>query len=483
MFVQKLLLDFEDKVTELFIRRKENEISFDTFFNSFNTYLIKHYTNGTKLVINLDYEGAAKIKIKYKTKDEELTIFRSDNIENKIEINLDGLEEESIIYPVFSGDLSDLRIKCIDYQVETEQNVINPVAIITTFNRQEFLIPNLRKLKSISHILPHVIAVDNGRNLVVDENEFPKSFLTIIPNDNLGGTGGFARGMIEAKNRGFSHMFIMDDDITLIPEVVEKSLSLISSLKQEHRDDWLGFSMLPLSKPTTQFELGTNWNGIKMMINKHNFDVSKVDNLFKNQVNNKYNYSAWWSLIMPVSVLEKYGYPYPFFIKFDDIEYGLRRKKEEIILTNGFAVWHEDFDKKYNPYLEYYLMRNSFVTNALWVKHPRSKAALRFLWKNVKAYFLLRHIEMNLMNIGVDDFLAGPEFFLGLDIEENNKKIRNLASKKVYIFKGIFVNPFITIFYLFKILFRFNETKKVYLNYYDKLTNIEYWNKIFSYGK
>ena len=476
MFVQKAILTFEDKVQDLFIRRNDNEMSFDTFYNSLNIYLIKKYINGTKVRVKLDFDGDASIKFIWATKEGKMTILENDHLEKEYELNLSKVGEEGIIYPVFKGNFI---LKSFEYEVDSSEREVRVSFLITTYNRQEFLIPNLKKLNSISDKIHKVIIVDNARNLELDRKEFPEDKFILIPNDNLGGSGGFTRGMIEAKKENSTHMFIMDDDITLIPEVVEKAISLISSLSLEHMNDWLGFSMFPNENPLVQYELGTNWNGIKMVINNHLLDLSKEDNLYKNQINTKYNYSAWWSLIMPIDVLDKYGYPLPFFIKFDDIEYGLRRKDEEIILTNGFGVWHEDFDKKYNPYLEYYLFRNALVTNLLHVGKPLFFSLVRFLGKNVKLYFKGRFSGMKLMNQAINDFLKGPNFFFDLDIEKKNTEVREIAKTKINIFKGIFIYPFVSCFYFFKLLFSFNKVKAVYKKEYPNLTNMEYWSKIF----
>ena len=482
MFVQKSILNYEDSTALLFVRKYEFVMSFDTYFNALNLYAIKHYTDGKNLTFKIKYKGEIDLQIVYHSKTDHQILFEGKLIENEYKINLEKLPEDGMIFPVFEGELSKFELIEFAYEVDATSRDINPCAIFCTYNREEFLLPNLTKLKECSKYLSHVIVVDNGRNIELGNN-YPKEMFTVIPNDNLGGTGGFTRGMIEAQKRGFSHIFIMDDDITLLPEVVNKSLSFISCLKEGHENDWLGFSMFPNSNPIIQFELGNRWDGVRMRINKHNLDLSEVKNLFINQINYRYNYSAWWSLIMPVNVLDKYNYPFPFFIKFDDIEYGLRRSGEEIILTNGFGVWHEDFDKKYNPYIEYYLYRNALVTNAIHQKNPLTASITRYLGKNVKVYFKGWFIEMKLMTIAINDYLKGPDYFMNLDIQERNKEIRQIAKEKVNICKGIFINPFIVLWYTFKLLFKYRKVRKLYREKYEQLTSLSYWEGVFNNGK
>lgn len=478
MFIQKSILEYKPETESLFTRKNGDLLSFDTFFNSLNVYLLKRYTDGKRLYFNVDFKGKGHFKLIYKSKAEEVILLEDDLSNEEYEFDFASLPTEGIIYPVFSS-LDKFELKEFTYKVDAPSRDITPAIIFCTYKREDYLFANLKRLEACKDYISHVIVVDNGQSVKLDDS-FSKDYITVIPNKNLGGTGGFTRGMIEAKEKGYSHIFIMDDDITLIPEVVNKTISLISCLNNEHKNDWLGYSMLPHSRPTTQYELGTRWNGVRMRLNNRDLNLETVDNILANQINVNYNYSAWWSLIMPISVLEEYGYPFPFFIKFDDIEYGLRRKKEEIILTNGFAVWHQDFDEKLHPSLEYYLYRNALVTNALHDKHPLCHSLMRYMGKKVKFFFKLKPNEMEMMDLGINDFLKGPDYFLNLDIQLRHQEIRKVSSKKPNILKGIFVAPFVSFYYSIKLCIKFHKTRKLYVNSYKNLTSFDYWSNIFN---
>lgn len=479
MFKQKCILNFSNDTETLFLRKYPSNINFSTFFNSLNLYLVKKYISASKVKVLAHFSNVDSVEFvyRYKKKYKSLPYERINN--NEYVIDISSLPKKGILYPVFSGDIRRIDIKDCTYEIECESRDISPCVLITTYNRQEFLIPNLRKLNACEG-LAHVIVVDNAKNVKLPD-DLDKSKFTVIPNDNLGGTGGFTRGMIEAKKRGFSHIFIMDDDITLILEVMEKTFSLVSSFNDTHQNDWVGFSMLINDNPLVQYELGTKWTGSRMKLNNHKFDVANLKKLYKNQVNKKYNYSAWWSLMMPTSVVDKYGYPFPFFIKFDDIEYGLRRTGEEIVLTNGFGVWHESFEKKFNPYLEYYLFRNACVTNAIHSRHPIYRSCWRYLKKSIRFYLKGEYTSFKLLNLGYDDYLKGPDFFRKLDIEGNNKKLREIAKEKQPTLKSFFTIPFIACARYFKLIFVYNKVRKEYLNHYQKLTSLEYWEKVFNH--
>lgn len=184
---------------------------------------------------------------------------------------------------------------------------------------------------------------------------------------------------------------------------------------------------------------------------------------------------------MPTSVIDKYKLPFPFFIKFDDVEYALRRDHEDIILTNGFGVWHQDFGNKEAGWLNYYQYRNGLITNALHDKKPVFHSLIGFLGKTVKCYFKGRFSELNLLDLAINDYLKGPDYFYNLDIVKRNNEIREIAKKKVGKFKGIFLLPFKQLHYFNKVLFRFNKAKKIYKRDVGKVTTHEYWEKVFNH--
>ena len=476
MFKQDAILEFESSKEALFVKKEGDSLSLGTFFNSFNLYAIRHFTKGKKLTIKMSCNGTGSVKVFHETKTSKKTLFESDGLLEKIELDISNLGELGLIYPVFSGNF---KLNSLSYEVDAVERKISTAVVFTTFNRQEFLIPNLYKLNKCKRV-DKVVIIDNAKNVNLPD-DLPKNKFYLFPNDNLGGSGGFTRGMVEAKKLGATHVFLMDDDITLLPEVTDKALSLISSLKDECKDSWLGFSMLPNSKSTYQYELGGKWNGVSLRNTDEALDLTKAENLHSNQVIADYNYSAWWSLIMPISVIEKHGLPLPLFIKFDDVEYGLRRTDEQIILTNGFAVWHEDFSKKHVAWLDYYQSRNGLITNALHNRKGLRCSLIRFVGKTLHCYLKGLFTELKLVNQGLNDFLKGPEFFESLDIVKQNIEIREFSKTKTNALKGIFIMPFVEWFYFNKLLFGFRRAKKSYKQGVSKLISEEFWEHVFNH--
>jgi hypothetical protein len=68
-------------------------------------------------------------------------------------------------------------------------------------------------------------------------------------------------------------------------------------------------------------------------------------------------------------VIEKIGLPFPFFLHWDDIEYSLRLKKNNIRVLHvpGLCVWHQPFDGKSDKdWIWYFDTRNALVGGALY---------------------------------------------------------------------------------------------------------------------
>lgn len=117
-------------------------------------------------------------------------------------------------------------------------------AVICTYKREDYVQRNLRHLRETvlaqpqAEIARHleVFVVDNGQTLRRDEVE--SLGIRLFPNKNLGGSGGFARGIIEALRRReeFSHVLLMDDDILLESNVLVKTIRFLQIVRSEHQD-------------------------------------------------------------------------------------------------------------------------------------------------------------------------------------------------------------------------------------------------------
>lgn len=309
--------------------------------------------------------------------------------------------------------------------------------IICTFRREESVLRNLQMLQSTIDADPmlkqsmEVICVDNGGTLEDDKYHIPAG-VRLVRNRNFGGSGGYARGMLEAlgaeaENNGtagrrhtFSHIWLMDDDISIEPSVLRRAMSFLKYRKQESLR--LAAGMFSLEEPTVQQEATAVFNGCTFVSNASGLDFRDRNALLENKViRQKDTYAGWWSYIAPVSQ----EMPMPFFIKLDDVEYELRagrRYQSCPAVMNGFGVWHEAFGKKANAWTEYYTTRNTLIIQALYpdlLQSPVRTMAIRL----VKALAYGEPKCMEAVYRGARDYAEGPETFRKEDPEERHRRI------------------------------------------------------------
>lgn len=297
--------------------------------------------------------------------------------------------------------------------------------VICTFKREEFVARNMERVQRAVAASPvwaerlHFFIVDNAKTLKLPESRL----YTVYPNKNLGGSGGFTRGITEVcKDSSCTHFLLMDDDISFEFATLERTYNLLCALTAEHKSAAVGGAMLTLEQPTVQYELGARFTGLSLHSHNQNFDLCDPAQLLENERVPEPNFLAWWYCCMPVSFVREYGLPMPFFIKGDDIEYGMRCIRDPILL-NGVGIWHQDFSKKYNYALEYYLKRNEQILTAMHLPRGRIKSCIRLLYAIFLQLALKRYDCAELILHAYEDFFRGSEYLNQIDAEKLNAEI------------------------------------------------------------
>ena len=297
----------------------------------------------------------------------------------------------------------------------------------TTFKKEDYILRNLSLLQKYvidsdelisKHF--HVHVIDNGRTL--DCASLNSSQVTIHPNPNVGGSGGFARGMIEALEQSpkATHVLLMDDDVEVLPESFIRTFNLLSLLKDEYVNAFLSGAMMSLEEPELRTEdLGFftqkgNFSPLKpegYMTSLHDIVESEVfqtpSDLYGDTIQ---QYAGWWFCVIPVTAIEAYGLPLPLFVRSDDAEYALRCKPK-FMTMNGICVWHNAFKFKYSAAVErYQVSRNTLISQA-----TTGIAPITDFLKEIR-----REVELDLKKFnyddamlavkGLEDFLRGPQW-------------------------------------------------------------------------
>ncbi|MBD2292154.1 glycosyltransferase [Anabaena sphaerica FACHB-251] len=434
----QVLFDYENQTLEL---NQGGIVSFDTYFNAFYVDSWQEYTKVKTIGASLKLKGSLKISIYNIDRLGETKTVLSQKIINNQKIeeitvldNFDISAYTGMIYLEIEAleNMCQISAGYFSTFIETDINVKIAV-VICTYKRENYVYKNMKLLEE--YLLEktefikrlEVFIIDNGNTL----EQLDSHIIHLIPNKNAGGSGGFARGMLEVLQQQdkFSHIILMDDDVLFEPAILERTWNFLSVANQ--KEICLGSSMLRLDKKYIQHEKGAYWNRDKGFIPvKPNMDLRKLTDTLFNEVDEYIDYSGWWFFCFPVNSIKDYGLPYPFFIKMDDVEF-CRRIGKKIIILNGICVWHEPFENKKNPSIEYYFFRNSMIYHSLYFpkEFSSSKAIKWFLKPLLKEIFCYRYETAESIIKATVDFLKGPDALVANQPEEKHKEVSTSTEK------------------------------------------------------
>lgn len=469
MILQKLIFQKQlDGTEKLYYRNRDGqarlteegivlpqgtELDLGTYFNAFSVCKWKKYTRVSDVCVMLEYKGSIHLEIRHITKENkeaadcclweqqlssrEQTTYRT----KAISLPEEGLftivltaKEESVLY---GGGYETAK--------PLIQRDIRIGISICTFKREPFVERNLELLKK--EILHNEMSSVYGKLQVcisdnagtLDKEQLENENIRIVKNENLGGVGGFTRGMLEnmETDKSLTHILLMDDDVVIEPGAIERMYVYLTLLKPQYFEYMLGGALMRLDAPWIQYESGAIWNDGDMIANHHNLDMQEIYNCLINEEESRQDYVGWWYACIPVSLIREIKLPIPMFLHRDDIEYGLRAHGRFLFL-NGVCVWHEAFENKCPGVTEYYDVRNLAILNAV---HEPGFTALDFkkmLFKQISSNigkFRYQYVDLNLW--GAVDFLRGFKWFYEQDTLEIHAGLAKynykMAPKEMYI--------------------------------------------------
>ena len=323
------------------------------------------------------------------------------------------------------------------YYAEVEESAINPVKLAlstTTFKKEQYIAPNIELVKrevlgSDDPVAKefHMFVVDNGQTL--DAEALSDSGVTVIPNKNVGGAGGFARGMMEAlaSNAGFTHVLLMDDDVKVSSESLKRTYNLLALAQGKYKNAFINGAMLAIEEPNQQFEdvSFVIKSGAYRRVKEEALYIDKLSDIAENEAVNVEvpdAYGAWWYSCIPLNVVREKGLPLPLFVRCDDVEYGMRTKPTYMTM-NGICVWHEGFEGRFRPSVDCYQYIRNFMVMIAMDDCASEKMFVARWERNIRLH--MRTMEYNTVELfldGMEDYLKGPEYLANVSGEELMKK-------------------------------------------------------------
>lgn len=323
---------------------------------------------------------------------------------------------------------------------------------ICTYHRKEYVLNNVKKLLTSKFFdcceteyfdRLHIFVIDNGSEL----NPINDEHVHVFHNTNVGGSGGFQRGLVEIRRSeiDFTHVIFMDDDVRFDLSSFYILYDFLKTVGQDDEDRPVAGRMFCLDRPEIQYTAAEIWNGgnighVEFLRNveQTNYEYGKVDFHCRGQ------YGGWWFCCFPMSFAQNNDI-IPFFIHCDDVEYGLRCGKEPIIIE-GVHVWHETFEKRLTPMIQYYDTRNPLFVNELYGFLPSPKIIYENWWRTITKYHIEQNWQMEYLMIrALGDFLKGIEWLSRIDSgryhnwlsKQKSNKIRNAIAWRMVRFKFI----------------------------------------------
>ena len=431
---------------------KGSRVDFATYYNCLQLNNWKLHTGAGKFKLSLECRGKAAIEV-----DE---IYRNSKNVNKsilLHETIQSDEKTKVVFELPDSDkpllgfsltaLEDFYIYEGAYLAEVPEEQIRDVRISlvsTTFRKEAYVLKNIQMLRRkilceggelADSLFVHVI--DNGRTL--DAEALSGGNLKVYPNKNVGGSGGFSRGMIEAlaMEPKPDYVLLMDDDVLIIPESLFRTFYMLRIIKPEYYDCFVSGAMFDYDARERQYEdIGyVRPRAAEYGPVKDRLDMRLLDSLLKNEEmasrKRENSYAGWWYCCIPTHLIEENGLPLPLFVRGDDVEFSLRNKAGFLTL-NGICIWHVGFAGKFNAAMELYQVhRNSLIIQAASGICPgiNFMRRLRILfWKDIT-----RFSYNNAQQIldAINDFLKGPEFLRNLDGEASVKAHSALNEKYV----------------------------------------------------
>ncbi|MGI8710741.1 MAG: glycosyltransferase, partial [Acidimicrobiales bacterium] len=101
-------------------------------------------------------------------------------------------------------------------------NQVSIGAVVVTRNRLTLLQECVAALRAQTRVPDEIIIIDNASDDGTRQWLATQNDLTVILQGNVGGAGGFHRGIKEAHARGHDWFWCMDDDTIAQPETLER---------------------------------------------------------------------------------------------------------------------------------------------------------------------------------------------------------------------------------------------------------------------
>lgn len=285
---------------------------------------------------------------------------------------------------------------------------------VTTFQREAAVARTVARFTRFAETSPiaehlHLTVVDNGQSLKIP----PATNVTVLPNANLGGSGGFARGLLAAQDRGATHCLFMDDDAAVHMEAIARTWTFLAYASDPNVA--VAGAMSNAQYRWELWESGALFHQVCRPLFKGT-DLRKLSETLEMEFASTATapgnfYGGWWYFAFPLAAVRHM--PFPFFVRGDDVSFSLVHDFIPVTLPGVISFQEEDFSVKETP-LTVYLDLRSHLAHHLALTQMEIgrvgilKIILRFY---LRSLVFCHYDTLEAVALALEDVRAGPDFF------------------------------------------------------------------------
>lgn len=408
-------------------------VSLGTYYNAFPASYWRKWTYVDTVRLSVTVSGHVDVVVNRSTA--RGTINRVDGAANHagtttftFDLSLANFGDGGWYWFDLVGHDGAARLESAEWQVAEEPVRPGTLSIgITTLNRSDFckaVVADVAAATRLREVLDTLYVVDQGTKVVEDEPGWADvaaemgSQLRVIHQANLGGSGGFARGMRESVRAGKSQFHMMlDDDVKIEPESILRALTFATYCR---RPTLVGAHMFDIYNRSMLHNFGEAvdpwkwfWGPVRGLEYAHNIAEQNMRATPWMHRRIDVDYNGWWMTLCPVEVIREIGTSLPLFIKWDDAEFGIRAKEHgfSTVTLPGACVWHVSWSEKDDTvdWQAYYHMRNRLVAALLHSPYSRGGSLLSdSVVGAAKQGLMMQYYALHLRNMALRDVLSGP---------------------------------------------------------------------------
>jgi GT2 family glycosyltransferase len=395
-------------------------VDFATFFNAISHRKWHHATGLRDLTLGIDRWRRVRLRVHYLTASGRMHLWAEEVVNlskgpGHVRLGDPGQIPGELLALEATGVDNETRISSAQWVTQDPpRRVVHMAAVITSFRRECAAQSAARRFSAevIPGAMPgkmELFVIDNGGTLTLPE----MAGVRLIQNRNLGGAGGFTRGLMEAQDSGdFTHALFMDDDASCEPESVWRCMALLSRVPDSRK--CVSGAFLIADQPTWQYEKGavmtTDPSDSRLWVALlSGRDLALKRNIARNDYDDTANYGGWWFFAFPLQAVRHL--PFPFFVRGDDTDFCLVNDLP-IITMNGIASWCDNFGHKLNPPTEYLAWRSWLALQFLHLGRAAQRRGLREALKHaILLGFRFDYAGMDAVLDGIATALRGPTAF------------------------------------------------------------------------